>query len=413
MASTTIPNTSPYQTDNTTRVSIWVDGDEQLFVEEYSIDQDILNIGDPFRIRIPNTDGKNANRFRPGHLCKVFMTSDKVENTGQIQKLLGRITSVDYQCDPQGGSTITLGGADLGWHLRECHAPFFKQIPGGITFSNLVDRLIPPATFRAWGFQGVRFNNLDNTKICQGRAGVERRIARDESGGRAFIAPMQVEPGQCAAEILIEYARRSHQLVNVSQDGYLQFYTPNDGSGFVGPRLPNDPATDYKIRLYKSDSPNRNQGNVQTAKVSRKIDGLYTSVTCIGTVVMSSRFVQANVEEPNRTRFSGVYTPPTPPLDWPRPFYFSDGDQLNRSMAKSRAEWKWKRGKFDSLEAEYTVANHTQNGLFWMPDTCVDVLDEVNGLNGKYYISAVRYSRTKDAGTTTTVTIHEAGVLAA
>lgn len=417
----TVPSASPYQTDATTRVSIWVDGFEQLYVEDYSIDQDILSIGDPFRIRIPNIDGMHSSRllpsgdggvrFLPGALCKIFMSSQKVENTGDVQKLLGRVTSVDYQCDRQSGSTITIAGADIGWHLRECHAPFWTQVPGGISFSNLVDRVIPPATFAAWGFQGIRYNNLENTKICQGRAGVERRIARDEAAGRTKIFPMQIEPGQCAADILIEFARRAHNLVNVSQDGYLQFYQPNDS--VAGPRQPGDPGTDYKIRLYKSTSASRNQGNVQTAKVTRSLDGVYTKTTCIGTVTQSTRLVTGQVDTPNRTRFAESYTPPTPPLDWPRPFYFSDGDQLTHAMAKSRAEWKWKRGKFDSLVAEYTVSGHTQNGLFWMPDTCVDVLDEINGLNGIYYISAVNYSRSQQGGTTTKLTIHEAGVLAA
>lgn len=402
---------SPFQTDRTPRVSIWVAGEEQLFVEEYSLDQDVLNIGDPFRIVVPNVDGRSANRYRPGQLCKVYMSAPDAQNTGDVLKYVGRVTQVQQSVDARSGSRITVAGADLGWHLRECHSPIFKSIPGGITFSNLVGRLIPDATLRAWGFAGVRFDNLANRKINQGRAGVERQIARDESGGRAFIAPMQVEPGQSAAEFLVEFARRAQRLVNVSSDGYIQFFRPNEGQ--MGPLRPGDSPADYKLRLLKSTNPDRNTGNVKSASVTRSIDGLYTQTVCVGTVVISSRFVQANVENPNRTRFRGQYSPSDPPFDWPRVFYFSDGDQLTRDMANRRAEWKYKRGRFDSFVAEYTVAGHTQNGLFWAADTLVDVLDEINGLSGLYYISAVRYNRTLQAGTTTSLTLHETGVLAA
>lgn len=407
-----VPNRSPYQTDRTPRVSIWVDGEEQLFVEEYSLDQDVLNLGDPFRVSIPNVDGRNANRYRPGALCKVFMSDPTLENTASVQKYLGRVTQVDYQVDPQRGSKITIAGADLGWHLRECHAPMWVRIPGGITFANLVDRLIPPDTLTAWGFSGVAFDNLYNRKINQGRGGIERTIARDESGGRAFIAPLQVEPGQSAAEFLIEFARRAGRLVNVSSDGYIQFFVPND-SGFVGPLAPGDTGASYKLRLYKSTSVDASKGNVKSARVTHNLDGIYTETVCVGTVVQSNRFVQANSEDPNRTRFRGTYTPSPAPLAWPRTFYFCDGDQLNREMARKRAAWKYYRGQFDAFSAEYTVAGHAQNGIFWAADTLVDVIDEVNGLSGVYYISAVRYNRSMQSGTTTTLTVRAAGTLAA
>ena len=397
-------STNPRAVDNTTRVSIWINGEEQLFVEEYSLDDDVLNLGDPFRVVVPNVDGASIGNYRVGDLCKIYMSSGDVDNTGQIQRYIGRLTTIDGTCSMQAGSTLALGGADLGWHLRECHAPIWHTMPGGITFNQLVQRLIGDKLLNDWKFAGVRFDNLINRKINQGRAGVERRIALADSGGRAYIQPFQVEPGQSAAEYLIDYARRAGYLVNVSSDGYIQFYKPNDTG-----------AAEYTLRLYKSTNPDRNKGNVQSARMRRSIDGIYTETVCVGTVVLSNKFVQANIESPNRNRFRGQYTnvDTIGSLPFSRVFYFSDGDQYDKTMANKRAEWKWRRGKFDSFEAEYTVAGHVQGGKFWVPDTCVDLLDEIHGLNGKYYISAVRYNRTQQQGTTTTITVREAGQLSA
>lgn len=392
----------PRTTDGTPRVSIWIDGEEQLFVEEYSIDNDVLSIGDPFRLKVPNIDGEIANKYQPGALCKVFMSDATAENNGTVTRLIGRVTTLDYTCDAQGGSSLSIGGQDLGWHLQECHAPYFKQIPGGITFADLVDRTVGQANLSAWGFAGVAFDNQHNVRINQGRAGVERRLARAAGGEKVFVAPLQIEPGQAAAEFLVEFARRDKRFVNVSSDGYIQFYQPND-----------DGPAQYRLRLYKSSSKDRNKGNVKSAKVTCKIDGLYSVVKCVGTSVLLKDFVAANTQSPNRGRFSGTYTPPSNPLPFPRLFSFADGDQLNKQMVNDRAEWKARRGRFDSFSATYTVQGHTQNGLYWTPDTCVDVLDEVNGLSGKYYISAVQYNRTMREGTTTNITVREAGQLSA
>ena len=196
--------------------------------------------------------------------------------------------------------------------------------------------------------------------------------------------------------------------MNVSATGVLQFFVPNDGT---------DGKAEYSIRLYKSTSENRKRNNVKSARVSRTIDGLYTKVICVGVAVMPPEF--ANPEDPNVGRFRGTFAETDlgpiqeSILPFQRVFSFADGDQYVQGMARRRARWRFNRGRFDSLVAEYTVVGHTQNGLFWVPDSVVDVDDEVNGLKGKYYLSAVKYNRTRGEGTTSVLTLHELGYLGA
>jgi prophage tail gpP-like protein len=80
----------------------------------------------------------------------------------------------------------------------------------------------------------------------------------------------------------------------------------------------------------------------------------------------------------------------------------------------NRAQWKWQRGQFDSWTYEITVKGHSQNGIFYAPDTICEVNDTVFGISGKrFYVAAVRFSRTMQGGTTTTLRIHKADVLGA
>ena len=100
-------------------------------------------------------------------------------------------------------------------------------------------------------------------------------------------------------------------------------------------------------------------------------------------------------------------------LPFKRQCSFSDGDQLRKDAANARAEWKWKRGRYDSERHEYTVKGHSQNGIFWTPDTLVGVSNTVHNRSGKYYVSGVRFSRTQREGTTTQLTLHPSGFLSA
>jgi hypothetical protein len=61
-------------------------------------------------------------------------------------------------------------------------------------------------------------------------------------------------------------------------------------------------------------------------------------------------------------------------------------------MANDRARWKAERGLFDAWQYACQVMGHVQNGVFFEPDTGADLHDTVNGVEGAYYVSAVRYA---------------------
>jgi hypothetical protein len=158
----------------------------------------------------------------------------------------------------------------------------------------------------------------------------------------------------------------------------------------------------------------RRFNNVERVTLNETIDSLYTDVICVGTVVLPPSF--NNATNPNEGRFRGTYRVPasTRPFSFNRLFTFSDGDQLTQQQAQDRARWKLERGLFDGWQYSAQVKGHVQNGLFFEPDVGADLHDTINGVEGTYYVSAVRYAGRKDPpGQTTTLTLRKPGLLRA
>jgi prophage tail gpP-like protein len=378
----------PYATDRTPRVTVVIAGIEYPNITQYSIDNDVLQLGDPFAVTIPNPQGRLNGKIAIGDSVEVFMADPDVAGGQKLRVLKGLITGRDSESADGTGTVLTVSGADLGRHLVDNDAPLWFRLRGA-TFDQLLRKVLDPS----WGFTGVRAENDTHRRLNLGRAGIAQEIA---PAVKAFIPPVQTEVGEKIADLLIEYARREHKLVNVSSDGYLQIWSPNY-----------DQKPLYRLEYHRLDEPGYRRNNVEHARLSESIDGVYTNVACVGTVVRPP--VTANAQNPNEGKFRGTYalnfaTTPPAPLPFTRRVTFSDGDQLTKQQANARAKWRWQRGMFDSWRAEYTVKGHSQNGVFFTPDTMVEVRDSVNGVGGNYYLSAVRKIR-DGQGTRTVLTV--------
>jgi prophage tail gpP-like protein len=248
----------------------------------------------------------------------------------------------------------------------------------------------------SWGIAGVRAENDTNRALKLGRAGVVQSISGSID---SIIPPIQIEPGEMIADVLILYAKRERKLVNVSSDGYLQFWAP---------KKTDQPL--YKFDLHPSDDARHTSNNIERVTLSEAIDGLFTEVICVGTVVRPPE--NGDPRDPNEGHFRGTYRAPAT-LPFVHRFTFADGDQLVKAMANDRARWKAERGLFDSWQYVIQVKGHSQNGVFYEPDNFAEVDDAVNGVQGVLYVSAVRYARDLRSGQTTTLTLRKPGLLGA
>lgn len=362
-------------------------------ISEYCYDNDILQIGDPVSIKLSNPDGAYSNKIQIGDTIQLGLTDPDVGGGTKVSQYIGVVTEIDMQDDALGGSRIVVSGADLGWHLVNNCGPLFHRYRG-----KSLNAILQDVLDRQWGFLGVRGGNELNQKAKQGRAGI---INPSAVQGFQVVPPIQWDPGMMIADVLVTLARRQKLLLNVSSDGYLQFFKPNYTQ-----------AASYVFHHHKATESDRTNNNVESARLRQSIDGQYTAVTCVGQVAYTP--FGANVPGHfNQGKLRKDYFS-TATLPFPRRISFGDYDQMDDASVANRAQWKWQRGQFDSWTYEITVRGHSQNGLFYAPDTICEVNDSVFGISGKrFYVAAVRFARTMQHGTTTTLRIHKADVLGA
>jgi hypothetical protein len=335
--------------------------------------------------------GSAQPKIALGDSIQFYIADPELNGGTRVQKLKGIVTSRQSSCSDGSGTVVTIGGADLGWHLANNAAPLWFRLRG-ITFGALLRKVLDPS----WGFAGVRAENDSNRRLKLGRAGVVQSISGSID---SIIPPIQIKPGEMIADVLILYAKRERKLVNVSSDGYLQFGAPAKRG---------EPL--YRLTFTQLMIERGSLNNIERVTLSETIDGVFTETICVGTVVRPPE--NGDPRNPNEGHFRGTYRSPST-LAFLRRFMFADGDQLTPDQADDRARWKTERGEFDSWQYVIQVKGHSQNGVFYEPDTFAEVDDTVNGVQGVLYVSAVRYARDLRSGQTTTLTLRKPGLLGA
>jgi prophage tail gpP-like protein len=88
-----------------------------------------------------------------------------------------------------------------------------------------------------------------------------------------------------------------------------------------------------------------------------------------------------------------------------------DGKVGNLKQAKDLAQRKLSEERRKGIYAKYKVKGHKTKLIdggtaVWVPDTCVELVDDEFQINGVWYISGVHHSRDAKGGTTTELTLH-------
>jgi prophage tail gpP-like protein len=383
---------SSVQKDTTTAVTLVIGG-QQIQTKDYCYISDVLGLGDPFSCTVPNPDGQYSSLISKGATVKVYMADPAVRGGSDTLMFTGVVVSRDFMSDSQ-GSRMRVTCADLGWHLQNNTAPVWLNLRG-LKWEVLLTRLIDSS----WGFAGTSVGlRLNNPRLKLGRAGAQLQIGSESNAYPAVLPRIQVEPGETCADVLIKYARLSKLLVNVTGDGYLMVYTPNYATKNF-----------YAFEYHKSTEKDRDKNNLQSVTINDSIQGVYTDVSCYSVVLVQNYAVTNNV---NQGHYHGDYHHPAD-LPFVHRLSFADAEQMSRPQAVNRAEWKAKRGKFDSWKYEVVVTGHQQGGSYFIPNVMCSVNDTVHGVKGNYYVQSVKMERSSSGGTQTTLTLREPNLLAA
>lgn len=391
--------------------------------KSWSLTASLTNLYDPFALEFDNAGGRhrellqlNLHRWQP---IVIKHCDPQVQGGMALPALQGVVTHIE-QDTGDGPSTIRVSGYDLGKLLDSC-GPAWKRVKGH-TLKQLYDLLVDSSWLApegpsltgdvGWGIKGV--TDLHRNRVLKlGQRVTSREIVAQAYGQKtySFMPPVQIEPGEVVFDTLSRYARiatrdqtkklQAGLLMNVSADGYVQFFNPDD---YV-----NDPAV-YQFD-YHLDSRNC---RIRNAKLVLDGEGLYSDYLCYGSVI---RMVwKKDTRDPNAGKF---YAPVSMPgyLGVNRRLTFMDGEQYDRERAERRADWKRKQALYQEWALIYTIAGHswpTPNGA-WQPlveGLNCEVNDSRNLVYGSYLIDTVTRQQS-DAGTTAQIIIRQKGLLGA
>jgi hypothetical protein len=381
-------------------------------VLDYSYTTDIISFTDTCAINIANPNGLYSTKVGKGSPFYLYMSSPEVNGGAKVLRMTGLV--VNPRMTSKGGEKIQLQCADRGWYLERCDGPLWCNLSGTKDFDTLIKRLLqgPRGEDFKWGFQqadgSLQVKIISNsglrTKLNQGRAGFDRSVvARAEraQNPKAFVPPIQIDTGGKVGSYLIDYARRSHLLVNVASDGTLIFWAPTYAD-----------AASYRFDYHppRDDGQPDERNNCFDIEIDDSVDGIATDVTCVS--VKTQPIKDLNPEDPNADKFRRRYVNRPAATHYMRET-FGDSNQMTGAQAATRAKWRQQRAQFDAFQMKITAYGHVQNGIFYTPDTMVAVNDTVHNVVGSLYCSACQYTRDPSGGTRTVLTLRLPNVLAA
>lgn len=389
-----------------TQCSIVVDGEtiEEILSFDYS--SDVMAIAEEAHFVVDNKSKKYRDMLRLGSSIE-FRTAHPEINGGQpITRHRGVITRREPSLTERDGSVIKITSSDLGWHLQNNNVPIWIRLDNK-TYGEIVDAKTSPLIDPSWGFTGVLFESDTRRRLKLGVAAVAAQQQRVLDP----VHRIQTEPGDTPAELITEYARRLNLLLNVSPDGRICVFRPNDTQAPLYSlrlrddlaRMPGEAGTAASL-----------QNNVLEVRVVEDARSLYTEVIVVGDPIGYEGSQDPN--NPNASKKRGKVVHPGA-LPFLHRAVRSDGEMYLNGLAQQHAEWIYKRGIFDAWYATYLVAEHWQDGpqgkFFWEADTVVSVDDDEMGLSGNFYVQRVDCSGAKGQGDVTTVTIRKPGLLSA
>lgn len=395
-----------FREDPTSQVRLVIGGKEITSVTFWVASQDVLMIGDPFSVQLPNPRGIHTKTVTEGASVQLYLSNPAVNGGRASLTHTGLIVDVDLEAEANSGSTLRAQGADRGWHLQDNCPPFLvrgqAQLIERVGLFQLVQRFASNPT---WGFADasgavpVRADDRTNRLIrLTGESVPPNRAQADAAANdNLVIYRLIVEPGQTVADLLTTSARRLNRLVGVGADGVLQVWNPDYNQTPL-----------YRLDYHPPDDPDSVRNNVLAARISKSAAKKYTRVEVVGQLV---GWYPTDIEDLAPGRFSAAATQ-SDLLPFDHTLTYADGEVWDPALAPYAAQWALKRNLYDAFTAVYKVRGHHQNGSWWTAGTMCELHDSVNGLDGAYFVAAVKLMRTRD-GDQTEVTLKQKGLLAA
>lgn len=334
--------------------------------QRFEVQSSLTNIYDGWSLDLPigpeglSTEAileLNLQRWIP---IKLAHADPEVGNSKPIPILQGLCTRVTHACSDS-ASVLRLSGYDLGKLLDSAPSRTWMRLRG-YQMIGLIDKLLEPTWLARnrkddWGIRGVTGLNRDRTRKL-GRASFGAAEPRQDVGRNAFafMPPIQVEVGETIYDILSKCARlagatvpSTGKFVNVSADGYVQIFNPDDYA--------NDPP----LYVLEDHLDQRNQ-IIKSSEMVLDGEDLYTDYRCFSSLIRPPGSVPLDNYTPNAGKIqSQVKISALGPTDQPieRRLTWADEQQYTRALCAARAQWRAKQSGYRELALRYVLQGHS------------------------------------------------------
>ena len=391
--------------------------------ETFSVTSTLTNLSDGWTLDLPitadvNADlpGLNIHRFIP---IKLAHADPRVDGGKPVPLVMGVCTRLEHHCS-DGASVLRLSGYDLGKLLDSCAKPW--QRLRGLTLGAIIDKLLDPSWLARnrtddWGIRGVTGLNRDRVLKLGQRVSFGRQAVQADVGKvyGQLMPPLQTEVGETVGDLVNRYARLTGltssqgSFVNVSADGFVQVFNPDD--------YRDDPA----LYVFVDHLDSR---NFRIKKSSLILDGedLYSEYDCYGSVIAPpQQYAQDRVTNPNAGRFFGQSEQDVLGPDGNRIYRrhtFSDAEQYQQGFARVRADWRRRQSLYKEVLIRLTVQGHSMPGPDgkWRPLVEGNIA-ELNStrlrIQGRFMLEQVTKHQNASIGTESDVVLRKLGLLGA
>jgi prophage tail gpP-like protein len=429
-------------------VRIRVNGRDFTDWLDYQIESDILQPADAFSFTLENVEGRLNGLIAKHDAIEVLVD-------GTVQ-LTGYVDGLSWGGDAGSGNVLAVEGRDRFGQLLDVSAEpetiknlDLKQIAAKVgspyitqwrvenednrkrlqTARKQVAKLSPPTEqekaeaererrLTSIRIQTADVNNIEDyfaltpavraakekdaieTLAAQTSAAIAAESARSESlkkakanlaAIRAILYPrVKVDPGQTKWAVLEKV---------VARQGFAIWQAAN-GVGVIA--RPNyDQAAQYNVFLHPASSEDAKKNNVLSWSVTDNGREQFARYRLVGNAANTLNAFGENSRYDETGETDGI------PLDRQ---LISAGNGQNKAEARRELARDIDRRNFESLELNYTIPGHAQNGRLWQVDTIVDVDDQVTGYAGQFYCVRRRFTVDVNGGQITEISLRKKGI---
>jgi len=322
----------------------------------YDVDADVLTPAAAFTLSVADPS--------PAQIAAISEGAAITLRVGATTILQGWVDEKVLQSSRGSGDILTLAGRDYTAPLVDCNVPL------------------------RWTHRRISLTQLVTLALAE--LGVAAAVVA-HADAATLLDYVHAEPGETFWELLAREAKRLRLLLWSEPDG-LHIGRPAYASAPIG-------------TLHRHvTNPGRQLNNVAAAEITWRTSGRRSRVTVVGQSPSSDTLVGTGASRITCSATDADLVA----MGLSRPAVVEDAGATSYVKARARAEWEVSRRRGEAWAGRYTVPGHgPADGQVWDIDAVVSVLDDRAGVQGPRWCSARKFSKSRDAGTTTTLTLRE------